>query len=117
MCGGPADPDPHDIGTISTSATRRPRRREPLPTIMAEGAVRFGHAVRVFALLHGVAAVLRRIHELARQAAGHGLFRPGTGSRNEPTDGERLCTLRTNLDRNLVGCAADAAGTDLDARL
>src|SRR5207245_11372266 len=32
-------------------------------------------------------------------------------------DGERLRALRTDLDRHLVGRAADAARADLDARL
>ena len=35
---------------------------------MREGAVRFRHAVRVFALLHRVAAVLRSVRELGREA-------------------------------------------------
>src|SRR5215210_1272550 len=55
-----------------------------LPAIVREGAVRFGHAVRVLTLLDGVAAVLRGVHQLARQAARHGLLRPRAGGRDQP---------------------------------
>src|SRR4051794_7633913 len=84
---------------------------------MAERAVRLRHAVRVFPLLHRIAAVLRSIHELAGKARRHGFFRPGASRRDQPANGERLSALRTNLDRDLVGRTADAAAADLDARL
>src|SRR6478735_8543651 len=84
---------------------------------MAERAVRFGHAVRVFALLHGIAAVLRRVHEFARKASRHRLLRARASRRDQPADGERLSALGTDLDRHLIGRTADAAAADLDARL
>ena len=37
-----------------------------LPAVVREGAVGVGHAVRVFALLDRVAAIVGRIHQLAR---------------------------------------------------
>src|SRR5215213_4818787 len=88
-----------------------------LPAVVAEGAVRFRHAVRVFALLHRIAAVLRSVHQLARQTARHGLLRAGTRRRDQPADGQRLGALRTDLDGDLIGRTADAARADLDARL
>src|SRR5689334_1587320 len=84
---------------------------------MAEGAVRFSHAVRVLTLLHCVAAVLRSVHQLARKAGRHRLLRTGASRRDQPTDSERLSALRTNLDRHLVGRATDATAADFDARL
>ena len=36
-----------------------------LPAVMAECAVGFGHPVRIFTLFHGVAAIVRRIKQLA----------------------------------------------------
>src|SRR5262249_54565282 len=38
------------------------------------------------------------------------------GSGEQPADGERLTAVGTDLDRNLIGGAADAAGADLDLR-
>ena len=84
---------------------------------MREGAVRFRHAVRVFALLHGVAAVVGRIEQFARQAGRHGVLAATAGRRDQPADRQRLGALRTNLDRHLIGRTTDAAAADLNARL
>ncbi len=73
--------------------------------------------MRVFALLHGIAAVVRGVHQLGRQTGVHRVLRTATGGGDQPADRERLGALRTNLDRNLVGRTADAAAADLDARL
>src|SRR6185437_11929497 len=73
--------------------------------------------MRVLPLLHRIAAVLRSIHELAREAGRHRLLRAGARRGDEPADGERLGALRTDLDRHLVSGAADAAAADLDAGL
>src|SRR3546814_12051158 len=43
----------------------------PLPAVVREGAVGFGHTVRVLALLHRLAAVVRSVEQLARPARGH----------------------------------------------
>ena len=78
---------------------------------MREGAVRFRHAVRVFALLHRIAAVLRGVHQLARQAGRHGLFRPRTRRRDEPANGQRLGaleTVETRAKREPLGIFHDA---------
>src|SRR3546814_11443452 len=42
----------------------------PLPAVVREGAVGFGHTVRVLALLHRIAAVVRSVEPLARQSPG-----------------------------------------------
>src|SRR4029453_19141613 len=73
--------------------------------------------MRVLALLHGIAAVLRRVHQFTRKARRHRLLRAGARSRDQPADGECLGALRTNFDGDLVGRTADAPGTDFDARL
>ncbi len=44
-----------------------------LPAIMGEGAVGFGHAMRVFTLLDGVAAVVRASISSADRRSFHGL--------------------------------------------
>src|SRR6478736_553062 len=83
---------------------------------MAEGAVRLGHAVGVFTLLHRVAAVVGGIHQLARQARRHGVLAAAARGGDQPADRQRLAALGANLDRNLVGRTTDAAAADLDAR-
>src|SRR3546814_15348193 len=48
----------------------------PLPAVVREGAVGFGHTVRVLALLHRIAAVVRSVEQLARPARGHRRLSP-----------------------------------------
>ena len=49
------------------------------------------------------------VHQLARQARRHGLFRARARARDQPADGERLGALGADLDGDLIGRAADAA--------
>src|SRR3546814_4335424 len=84
---------------------------------MAEGAVRLGHAVRVFALLDRVAAGVRRIEQLTRQAPRHRVLAARPRGRDQPADRQRLRALGAHLDRHLIGRTTDAAAADLDARL
>src|SRR5947209_2551663 len=109
MSGARRLPRPDDIGTILTSARS--------PAIMGEGTVRFRHAVRVLALLDGIAAIVGGVHQFARKARRHRVLAARTGGGDQPADGERLGTLQPHLDRHLIGGAADAAAADLDARL
>src|SRR5690349_24153322 len=88
----------------------------PLPAVMREGAVGFGHLVGVFTLLDRRAAIVGGIHEFAGQAIDHGGLVAVAGSRDQPADSERLTALRADVDRHLVGGAADAAGANLDMR-
>src|SRR5690606_6775111 len=80
--------------------TSRRARWPPLPAVVREGAVGVGHAVRVLALLDRVAAVVGGVHQLAREARGHGRLRTPAGGGDQPADGERLGALRTDLDRH-----------------
>src|SRR6476469_4502577 len=84
---------------------------------MAEGAVGFGHTMRVFALLDGVAAVVCGIHQLARKTRRHGVLAAVARRGDQPADRQRLRTFRTHFDRHLIGRTADAAAADFDARL
>src|SRR5688500_10618874 len=84
---------------------------------MREGAVGFRHTVRVLALLDRIAAIVGGVHELARQAAGHGVLAAAAGRADQPADRQRLGALGADLDRHLVGGTADSAAADLDARL
>src|SRR3569623_1291397 len=84
---------------------------------MREGAVGFGHAVRIFALLHRVAAIVRRVAQLARQPRRHRVLGAGTRRRDQPADRQRLGAFGAHFHRDLIGRTANAARTDFDARL
>ena len=87
-----------------------------LPTEMGEGLVGFCHLVGVFALLHGSAGVVAGVHDLAGKAFLHGLFAALAGIGRQPTQTEGLAAFGANLQRNLIGRAADTAGLDLQGR-
>ena len=87
----------------------------PLPAEVGECLVGFGHLVGVFALLHGAAAVVGSIHDLAGQTLGHGALTAGTGIGRQPAQTEGLTTGGTDLHRDLIGGATDAAGLGFQA--
>src|SRR3546814_17705159 len=84
---------------------RRCRRRfiNPLlPTVVREGAVGFGHAMRVFTLLYCVAAIVRGVHQFAGQAASHGVLRTIARSTDQPANGERLKSEERRVGKECV---------------
>src|SRR5438105_2063868 len=87
-----------------------------LPLEMAEGAVRLGHLVRVFASLDRRAEAIHGIDELGRELLAHALAVALAGRLDEPADAQRHAAVAPDLDRDLVGRATDAAGLDLDDR-
>src|SRR5262245_30511745 len=80
--------------------------RASSPAVVGEGLVRLRHLVRVFALLHRLAALVGRVDQLVRQLVAHALAlaRPRRG--DEPAHRERGGALGPDLDRHLVGGAA-----------
>src|SRR5713101_10072507 len=85
----------------------------PSPAIMRKRPVGLGHAVRVLALLDGISPAVGCIEQLGREPLRHRLFIALARGRDDPADAERLTAHGANLDRHLVGGAADAAGTHL----
>ena len=83
----------------------------------SESLVGFCHAMHVFFLLHGGAAVVGRFHQLVCETMRHGFFAALARGVDHPAHGQCLATLRTHFDRHLVGRATDAAGFHLDRRL
>src|SRR5207237_7824723 len=88
-----------------------------LPAVVCERFVRFRHLVRVFALLDRVAAVVRRVHDLACELVDHRLLAAAVRVADQPADGESGAARRANFDRNLIVRSTDAAALDLERRL
>src|SRR5215469_7828002 len=85
-----------------------------LPAVVGEGLVGLRHAVRVLALAHGSATVLRGVHQLVRQAKCHGLLATVAGSLDHPAHRQCLAAGGPNFNRHLVGGAADAPRLHFD---
>src|ERR1700704_2465884 len=84
-----------------------------LPTIMRKRTVGFRHAMRVFPLLDRIAAIIGGVHQLRRQTIDHRLVVAAARGVDDPANGKRLAALRADLDRHLIGCAADPARANL----
>src|SRR6266576_684758 len=78
-----------------------------------ESFVAFGHPVGLLFALHRAAGVLRSIQKLVGELLGHTLPAALPCKTHDPAPGEREPALRPDLDGDLVGGAADAAGFDL----
>src|SRR5262245_30337022 len=87
-----------------------------LPLEMAEGLVGLGHLVGVLAPLDRSAEAVHRVDELGGELLGHALAAALAGRLDEPADAKRQAPIAADLDGDLVGRAADAAGLDLDDR-
>src|SRR5262249_10956453 len=83
---------------------------------VAEGLVAFSHPMGLFLPLDRPARVLRRVADLERDLLGHALAAPLAGEAHDPATGERQPPVGTDLDRNLVRRATDAARLHLEQR-
>src|SRR5581483_2066574 len=86
----------------------------PSPAVMREGAIGLRHFVSVLTLLDGVAPVVRRIEQFARQPFSHCFFTALARGRDDPANAQRLTARGAHFDRHLVRGTADAAGAHLD---
>src|SRR2546428_5677240 len=88
-----------------------------LPPVMRKRLVRFSHAVRILALLHGPALPGGGTQALGDQLAHH---RPLVFSRprilDQPAQAEREPPLRPHFDRHLICRPTHAPGPDLEHR-
>ena len=87
-----------------------------LVAIVGEGAVRLGHAVRVFAALDGGALPVRGIENLIGELLGHRSAGTAASGGQNPANRQTLATASLDLDRHLIGRAADSARLDLEER-
>src|SRR5436189_255611 len=77
-----------------------------LPAIVSERLVGLRHLVRVLALLHGGAAVVRGVEQLGGKLLGHRALGTAPGGADDPPHRQRRPSIGTHLDRHLVGRAA-----------
>src|SRR5207237_8928018 len=83
--------------------------RASLPAVMSEGLVGLRHLVRVLALLHRVAAVVRRVDQLRGQLLVHGLLAALLGVVDDPAHGQGDPAVLPHFHGHLVGGAAPPA--------
>src|SRR6187399_1480966 len=89
-----------------------------LPAVVRERLVRFGHPVRVFALLDGAAAEVRRVQKFHRELFLHRLAVAALGGvADDPANGQREAAGRIHFHRYLVVRAAHAPRLHFETRL
>src|SRR5690554_4001808 len=81
-----------------------------LPAVVRECSVGLRHLVRVLAALDRSTETVRRVEDLVRETLGHRLLTTTLRVAHEPAQREGVRAVRLDLDRDLVGRAADAAG-------
>src|SRR4051794_38318525 len=82
------------------------------PAVVGEGLVGLGHLVGVLTLLHRGTEAVGGVEDLVHQALGHRLLTTITRVPDQPAQRQRGATCSLDLDRDLVGRTADAAGLD-----
>src|SRR5713101_2642773 len=88
-----------------------------LPAVVRERLVGLRHLVSIFSLLHGRAAVVGGVEELAGQPLRHALLRAAARGSDEPAHAERGAPVGPYLHRHLVGRAAHPPRLDFYGRL
>ena len=83
---------------------------------MGESLVAFSHPVGFFFALDRPARVLGRVKNLERELLRHTLPATLPGETHDPAARQRQPALRPDLDRHLVGGAADPPRLDLEQR-
>jgi hypothetical protein len=66
--------------------------------------------------LYGLAFTSSSIHQLLGETDMHGLALVFTNCGDEPAEGERLLSTAVDLNGNLIVCATDSLGANLDGR-
>src|SRR5699024_10803463 len=108
-------PSPTTPAWASRSDRGQPVKR--LPAVVSEGAVGLSHLVDILATLHGSAQAVGGIEDLVGETLNHGVLATLAAEGDEPTQCQGGGTARTDVDRDLVGRATDAAGANLEGRL
>src|SRR6476469_7719722 len=85
-----------------------------LPAVVSKSLVRLGHLVRVLAPLDGGTQAIGCVQQLVHQPLGHRLLPASLGVTDEPTQRQGGRSARLDLDRHLIGGAADPAALHLE---
>ena len=101
------------MSSIGDGSEAGPDDARLLPAVVGEGPVGLGHTVHVLAALHSSAQAVGGVQDLVHESLGHGVLTALAGEVDEPAQREGGGAIGTDLDRNLVGRAADAARADL----
>src|SRR5680860_158290 len=83
---------------------------------MSEGLVCLRHSVDIVLALPRPALLLGRVEDFAGEALRHRVLAAVAGEVDQPAHGERAGAASGDLDRHLVGGAADPARADLERR-
>src|ERR1700730_10574836 len=81
-----------------------------------EGLVRLSHLVGIFLPLDRRAHAVGGVHQLAGELLGHALAAAAPRVADDPAPRQRLAPIVADLDRYLVGGAADPLGLDFEDR-
>ena len=85
-----------------------------LPAVVRERAVGLRHLEQVLTLLDGSADAVGGVHDLVGQTLGHRLLAALAAEADDPADRQRRRATGADLDRHLVGGAADTLRLDLE---
>src|SRR5258708_11835474 len=83
---------------------------------MREGLIGLRHLMGFISFANGCALAGRGVHELRRQLLGHGAARAAARRGDQPAHRQRELALAADLDRHLIGRAADAPWLHLEHR-
>src|SRR5882762_6672659 len=84
---------------------------------MRKRLIGFRHAVHVFLLLDGGAAIIGGIEQLVRELVGHAFLATAAGVSDQPADRQRRAPVGIDFDRHLVVGATYAASLHFQQRL
>ena len=84
---------------------------------MGKGFIRFCHSVRIIFLLDRGPLIVEAIGQLGSKPLFHRAARFGAGDADDPAHRHRGASVGRNLDRHLVGGAADTARFHFERRL
>src|ERR1700688_3416494 len=81
---------------------------------VGESLVAFRHPVGFLFALDRPTRVLGRVKQLERELLRHAFPHSLPSAQDNPASGQRQAALMPDFDLNLVGCATDTPGLDLD---
>src|SRR5436305_13307845 len=88
-----------------------------LPAIVGECLIGFRHAVRVFLLLDGIAAIVRSVDQFARKFLFHRLLASSSRIGQQPADAQRSPAISADFNGHLVCGTANTSAFDFKDRL